>query len=287
MLRLIREEFTKEYRGVVIDDRALYEETRGYVEAIAPELAERVEFYDREEEGIPIFEKFHIHEQLVKALDRKVWLPSGGSLVIERTEALTVIDVNTGKNVGKTNLEETVFRNNLEAAEEIARQLRLRDIGGIIVIDFVDMEIKAQPGRDHAVFRDALARDKTRTQAFEMSELGLVEMTRKRISEGLVESFSETCPRATAAASSSTRRCFGRWTSKYERAVPGRVLRGFRAMYAVIRTGGKQYRVEKGERLEVELVGADEGAELELTPLLVVDGDTVLATPQGALRAPR
>jgi ribonuclease E len=193
VLRLIREEFTKEYRGVVIDDRALYEETRGYVEAIAPELADRIEYYDREAEGIPIFERFHIHEQLVKALDRKVWLPSGGSLVIERTEALTVIDVNTGKNVGKTNLEETVFRNNLEAAEEIARQLRLRDIGGIIVIDFVDMEIKANRDETMRVFRDALARDKTRTQAFEMSELGLVEMTRKRISEGLVESFSETC----------------------------------------------------------------------------------------------
>jgi ribonuclease E len=194
VLRLIREEFTKEYRGIVIDDRALYEETRAYVEAIAPELAERVEYYDVEEEGLPLFERFHITEQLLKALDRKVWLPSGGSLVIERTEALTVIDVNTGKNVGRTNLEETVFRNNLEAAEEVARQLRLRDIGGIIVIDFIDMEIRSNREEVMRVFRDALARDKTRTQAFEMSELGLVEMTRKRISEGLVEAFSETCP---------------------------------------------------------------------------------------------
>src|SRR6185369_9789777 len=101
----------------------LYEETKAYVEAIAPELAERVEFYDTEEEGLPIFERFHVSEQLLKALDRKVWLPSGGSLIIERTEALTVIDVNTGKNVGKSNLEETVFRNNLEAADAIAREL--------------------------------------------------------------------------------------------------------------------------------------------------------------------
>jgi ribonuclease E len=194
VLRLIREEFTKEYRGIVIDDRTLYEETRSYVEAMAPELLERVEQYDAEAEGLPIFERFHITEQLLKALDRKVWLPSGGSLIIERTEALTVIDVNTGKNVGRSNLEETVFRNNLEAAEEIARQLRLRDIGGIIVIDFVDMEIRANREEVMRVFRDALARDKTRTQAFEMSELGLVEMTRKRISEGLVESFSSTCP---------------------------------------------------------------------------------------------
>jgi ribonuclease E len=193
VLRRIREEFTKEYRGIVIDDRVLYEEIRSYVEAITPELADRIEYYDAEEEGLPIFERFHISEQLLKALDRKVWLPSGGSLIIERTEALTVIDVNTGKNVGKSNLEETVFRNNLEAAEEVARQLRLRDIGGIIVIDFVDMEIKSNRDEVMRVFREALARDKTRTQAFEMSELGLVEMTRKRISEGLVESFSETC----------------------------------------------------------------------------------------------
>jgi ribonuclease E len=123
-----------------------------------------------------------------------VWLPSGGSLIIERTEALTVIDVNTGKNVGVSNLEETVYRNNLEAADEIARQLRLRDIGGIIVIDFIDMEIVANRNDVVRAFRDALARDKTRTQVFDISELGLVEMTRKRISEGLVESLSKTCP---------------------------------------------------------------------------------------------
>jgi ribonuclease E len=193
VLRLLREEFTKEYRGVAIDDRALYEEVRSYVEAVAPELADRVEFYDTEAEGLPMFERFHVQEQLLKALDRKVWLPSGGSLIIERTEALTVIDVNTGKNVGRSNLEETVFRNNLEAAEEVARQLRLRDIGGIIVIDFIDMEIKANREEVMRAFRAALARDKTRTQVFEISELGLVEMTRKRISEGLLESVSTTC----------------------------------------------------------------------------------------------
>jgi ribonuclease E len=193
-IRLIREEFTKEYRGVVIDDLALYEEVRGYIEGIAPELAERVEYYDPVAENLPVFEKFHVHEQLHKALDRKVWLPSGGSLVIERTEALTVIDVNTGKNVGTSNLEETVFRNNLEAAEAVARELRLRDIGGIIVIDFIDMESRANREAVEVAFRNALARDKTRTQVFPISELGLVEMTRKRVSEGLVEAFSTTCP---------------------------------------------------------------------------------------------
>ncbi|HEY3241554.1 MAG TPA: Rne/Rng family ribonuclease, partial [Acidimicrobiia bacterium] len=183
-IRVIREEFNKEYRGVVIDDPALYEEVLRYVEAITPELADRVELYD---EDLPIFERYHVHEQLHKALDRKVWLPSGGSIIIERTEALTVIDVNTAKNVGRSNLEETVFNNNLEAADEVARQLRLRDIGGIIVIDFIDMEIRKNREEVVRKFKEALARDKTRTQVFEISELGLVEMTRKRISEGLVE----------------------------------------------------------------------------------------------------
>jgi len=190
-IRVIREEFNKEYRGVVIDDRDLYEEVLHYVEAITPELADRVELYD---EDLPIFERFHVHEQLHKALERKVWLPSGGSIIIERTEALTVIDVNTAKNVGRSNLEDTVFVNNLEAAEEVARQLRLRDIGGIIVIDFIDMEIRKNREEVVRKFKEALARDKTRTQVFEISELGLVEMTRKRISEGLVEAFSTTCP---------------------------------------------------------------------------------------------
>ena len=142
-MRVIREEFNSDYRGVVIDDRRLYEEVREYVAAFNPELADRVEYYDAEAEGLALFERHHVHEQVHKALDRKVWLPSGGSLIIEHTEALSVIDVNTGKNVGTSNLEETVFSNNLEAAEEIAKQLRLRDIGGIIVIDFIDMEVKA------------------------------------------------------------------------------------------------------------------------------------------------
>jgi ribonuclease E len=193
-VRVIREEFNRDYRGVVIDDPKLFAEVKEYVTDISPELAERVELVDPAEEPLPLFERFRVHEQVHKALDRKVWLPSGGSIIIERTEALTVIDVNTGKNVGTSNLEETVFRNNLEAAEEIARQLRLRDIGGIIVIDFIDMEVPANRAEVMRVFREALARDKTRTQVFDISELGLVEMTRKRVSEGLVESYSETCP---------------------------------------------------------------------------------------------
>ncbi|MBM3827676.1 MAG: Rne/Rng family ribonuclease [Actinobacteria bacterium] len=192
-VRVIREEFNNDYRGVVIDDRQLFEDVRDYVQAFNPELADRVEYYDTSTEGLPIFEKHHVHEQIHKALDRKVWLPSGGSLIIEHTEALTVIDVNTGRNVGTSNLEATVFQNNLEAAEEVAHQLRLRDIGGIIVIDFIDMEIKENRRKVLEAFRTALARDKTRTQVFDISELGLVEMTRKRIGEGLLTSFAEQC----------------------------------------------------------------------------------------------
>ncbi|MGA0993975.1 MAG: Rne/Rng family ribonuclease [Ilumatobacteraceae bacterium] len=193
-VRVIREEFNPDYRGVVIDDERLYREVRDYVAAFNPELADRIEYYDTASEGISLFERHHVHEQVHKALDRKVWLPSGGSLIIEHTEALTVIDVNTGKNVGKNNLEDTVFANNMEAAEEIAKQLRLRDIGGIIVIDFIDMEVKGNRAKVVDSFRSALSRDKTRTQVFDISELGLVEMTRKRIGEGLLTEFSERCP---------------------------------------------------------------------------------------------
>ena len=193
-VRVIREEFNDNYRSVVIDDEALFNDVHDYVSSISPALADRIEHYDRSTKPLSIFERHHVHEQVHKALDRKVWLPSGGSLIIEHTEALTVIDVNTGKNVGSKSLEETVYRNNLEAAVEIAKQLRLRDIGGIVVIDFIDMEIKGNRDDVVRVFRDALARDKTRTQVFDISELGLVEMTRKRIGEGLLESFAGQCP---------------------------------------------------------------------------------------------
>jgi ribonuclease E len=192
-VRVIREEFNANYRQIIIDDKALFDDVREYVGAISPALVDRVQYYDPKAEGLALFEHTHIHEQVHKALDRKVWLPSGGSLIIEHTEALTVIDVNTGKNVGSTSLEATVLQNNLEAAAEVAHQLRLRDIGGIIVIDFIDMEIKENRTKVVSAFKQALARDKTRTQVFDISELGLVEMTRKRIGEGLLTSYADQC----------------------------------------------------------------------------------------------
>ena len=192
-LRVIREEFTTDYRSVLIDDSDLYGSVAKYVEGVAPALAERVSFYDPSTENLDLFERYHVYGQLRKAVDRTVWLPSGGSLVIEHTEAMTVIDVNTGRNVGSVSLEQTILGNNLEAAAEIPRQLRLRDIGGIIVIDFVDMESKANRQKVMSALRDALAQSKTHTRVSDISALGLVEMSRKRIGEGLLESLSGTC----------------------------------------------------------------------------------------------
>ena len=191
LLRVLREHYTPEFRRLMIDDPESYEAVIEYLKEIDSDLIRTVQLY---EDTLPLFERFHVEDQLRKALDRKVWLPSGGHLVIDRTEALTVIDVNTGKFVGSSSLEETVLQNNLEAAEEIGRQLRLRDIGGIIVIDFIDMETETNQLALLRRLRETLAKDKTRTQVFDVSNLGLVEMTRKNVSEGLLETFSDICP---------------------------------------------------------------------------------------------
>jgi ribonuclease E len=190
-LRVIRDLFNREVVRCIVDNRELESKLRSYIRVTTPDLDHRLELH---EGPLPIFEEFRVLEQIRKSLDRKVWLPSGGHIVIDRTEAMTVIDVNTGKFVGKSTLEETVFRTNKEAASEVARQLRLRDIGGIIVIDFIDME--DQKNRDELIkaFRGELDHDRTRTQVFDISQLGLVQMTRKNVSQGIVEAFSDPCP---------------------------------------------------------------------------------------------
>jgi ribonuclease E len=190
LIKVIREHFTADFRKLLIDNARAYETVIGYLQGTAPDLVSKVQHYT---DSVPLFERYHVDDQIKKALDRKVYLPSGGHLVIDRTEALTVIDVNTGKFVGSSNLEETVLQNNLEAAEEIGRQLRLRDIGGIIVIDFIDMETTENQKAVLRRLKEALAKDKTRTQVFEVSHLGLVEMTRKNVSAGLLEQFSSKC----------------------------------------------------------------------------------------------
>ncbi len=192
-LKVVRDLFTEDFSKLVIEGDDAWDTVRGYVEQVAPDLAERVEKYQRNGAG-DVFATYRVEEQISKGLDRKVWLPSGGSLIIDRTEAMTVVDVNTGKFTGSGgNLEETVTKNNLEAAEEIVRQLRLRDIGGIIVVDFIDMVLESN--RDLVVRRlvECLGRDRTRHQVAEVTSLGLVQMTRKRIGTGLLEAFSENC----------------------------------------------------------------------------------------------
>ncbi|MEX2457680.1 MAG: Rne/Rng family ribonuclease [Actinomycetota bacterium] len=191
-VRVVRDVFTEgEFEEVVTDSKPVYEKVTDYLRSVAPELLDKVRLH---EGPLPVMEEFHVAEQIRKALERKVWLESGGYVIIDRTEAMTVIDVNTGKHVGKTNLEETVTQTNIEAAEEIARQLRLRDIGGMIIVDFIDMLLERNRGKVIRAMKSALAKDRTRSQVFDISPLGLLEITRKKVSAGLVESFSETCP---------------------------------------------------------------------------------------------
>jgi ribonuclease E len=196
-VRIVRDLFTEDFASLVIDGNGAGEDAFDTVEAylkhVAPHVVDRIERWDRAGKG-DLFENFRVHEQVAKALERKVFLPSGGSLIIDRTEAMTVIDVNTGKFTGTSgNLEATVTSNNLEAAEEIVRQLRLRDIGGIIVIDFIDMVLPAN--RELLLRRlvECLGRDRTRHQVAEVTSLGLVQMTRTKIGTGLAEAFTVPC----------------------------------------------------------------------------------------------
>ncbi|ERK70334.1 S1 RNA binding domain protein, partial [Leifsonia aquatica ATCC 14665] len=191
LIKIIRDVFNEDFQKLVIAGDEARQTIENYLRQVAPDLLDRVEAYTGERDA---FDEHRITEQIEKALERKVWLPSGGSLVIDRTEAMTVVDVNTGKFVGSGgNLEETVTKNNLEAAEEIVRQLRLRDIGGIIVVDFIDMVLETN--RDLVLRRliECLSRDRTKHQVAEVTSLGLVQMTRKKLGLGLLETFSEAC----------------------------------------------------------------------------------------------
>ncbi len=191
LIKIVRDVFNEDFAKMAISGDDAQSTIAAYLQQVAPDLVDRIERYEGNRD---LFDEYRISEQISKALDRKVWLPSGGSLVIDRTEAMTVIDVNTGKFVGSGgNLEETVTKNNLEAAEEIVRQLRLRDIGGIIVVDFIDMVLESN--RDLVLRRmvECLSRDRTKHQVAEVTSLGLIQMTRKKLGLGLLESFSESC----------------------------------------------------------------------------------------------
>src|SRR5215467_2403465 len=190
-IRVVRDIFNEDFSKLVVSGDQGWDLVDEYVRYVAPHLADRLEHWQDDTDA---FAHYRIDEHLAKALERKVWLPSGGSLVIDNTEAMTVIDVNIGKFTGQNgNLEETVTRNNLEAAEEIVRQLRLRDVGGIIVIDFIDMVLESNRELVLRRLLECLARDRTKHQVAEVTSLGLVQMTRKRVGSGLLEAFSEQC----------------------------------------------------------------------------------------------
>ncbi len=191
VLRCMRDMLSEDVDEIVLDSRDDYDRTKSFVAEFLPEISGRVQLYDDME---PVFDRYGVEQQIERATDPKVWLKSGGYLVIDQGEALTMIDVNTGRYVGKRSQEETVYRTNLEAAVEIVSQLRLRNIGGIIIIDFIDME---EPNNRRLVMQtleEALSRDKARSTILRISELGLVEMTRKRTRENLERLLSSPCP---------------------------------------------------------------------------------------------
>jgi ribonuclease G len=213
--RVVRDLFSPEVDEFIVDDVEVHDRVLGYVRALVPALEERVKFYG---ERTAIFEKFGIEKDIDKALRRRVWLKSGGYIVIDHTEALVSIDVNTGKYVGKRDFEQTVLKINLEAATEVVRQIRLRDLGGIIIIDFIDMEVPEHREQVEKALKRALADDKARTNVLQISELGLVEMTRKRVRQDLRALLSVSCPT-----------CRGSGVTKSDETLAAEVFRAIRA----------------------------------------------------------
>jgi Rne/Rng family ribonuclease len=191
-VRVVRDTVTREFKSVLVDNKTEYGRIKEYLRRTAPELKDRVQHYTDKK---PLFTRYGVDKGIEAALRRKVGLPSGGHIVVDEAEALTAVDVNTGSYTGKKSLEDTVLKTNLEAAVEVVRQLRLRDIGGIIVIDFIDMENEDNRAKVLEILEKELERDRTKTQVVTLSELGLVEMTRKNVTEGLADTLGKTCPR--------------------------------------------------------------------------------------------
>ncbi|MFI8080340.1 ribonuclease E/G [Kitasatospora sp. NPDC086009] len=277
-VRVVRDIFNEDFTKVIVSGTEAWNTIHDYVSNVAPDLAERLQRWTSE---VDVFATYRIDEQLMKALDRKVWLPSGGSLVIDRTEAMVVIDVNTGKFVGQGgNLEETVTRNNIEAAEEIVRQLRLRDLGGIIVIDFIDMVLESN--RDLVLRRllECLGRDRTKHQVAEVTSLGLVQMTRKRVGQGLLESFSEPCVH-----------CNGRGVIVHMEQPSSHVHTGGGHAVAAgepASGGGKRRRRGKGGGAQDEaqtVVEADIEADIEAPEHEEVEGQLAIDVPVAEVEA--
>ncbi len=191
LLRTVRDLFTPDVDQLIIDSKSEHERLQKFVNAFMPDFGGRIELYEGRE---PIFDGYGIEAEINRALERKVQLRSGGTLIIDQGEALTAIDVNTGKYVGKRSLEETITKTNLEACKEVADQLRLRNLGGMIIVDFIDMDKGANREKVMRAFEEALKHDKAKANVTKISELGLVEMTRKRTRESLGRALTEGCP---------------------------------------------------------------------------------------------
>jgi ribonuclease G len=247
--RIVRDLFTRDIRKLTIDSEAEYSKIVSFCRSFDPELKRRVRLYRGRR---PLFEKLNLEQEIEKLLRRKVWLKSGGYILIEQTEAFGVIDVNTGKFTGKTSLEETVFKTNVEAAGEIARQVRLRDMGGIIVIDFIDMESPRRRAEVLRVLTEAVRNDRSKPAIFEVTELGLVEMTRKRARQNLMSTLSETCPY-----------CEGAGRTKSATTVSLEVLYRLESLFASTRE--KSVVVEVHPRVAERLQSTDKDALDEIT----------------------
>jgi len=236
VMRAVRDLFTDDIDRFIIDNKVVYDDVQKFLDRILPQLKPALQLYENDD---PIFEYYGIELEINKALDRKVWLKSGGYIVIDQTEALTAIDVNTGRFVGKRNFEETILKTNIEAVREIVYQIRLRNIGGLIIIDFIDMESRENQEKVFAALEKTLRADKTKSTILKISELGLVEMTRKRVRENLTRTLCESCPY-----------CEGRGFIKSKTSI----------CYEIFRELGKEARKQDGR--EIVLYVHPEIAEL-------------------------
>ena len=255
---LVRDLFSTKVDSLTIDSKPVFTEVTEYLKTVAPELIDRVKLY---EERIPLFDSVGVEEEIRETFKRRCDLPSGGYLIIEPTEALVSIDVNSGRYTGKKDPEKTVLKTNLEAAAEIARQLRLRDVGGIIVADFIDMETKSSREKVLQELRTHLGRDRARTKAFAVSDLGLIEMTRQRVRQSHYQSMTEPCPTCTGTGRVFTPETIVR---RMERSVRRMVVEGRRdnllvklhpdvAMYVLEQERELVQRLQKAAAFSLEL----------------------------------
>lgn len=274
-LRIVRDLAGHDTKRIVADDKNVYESINSFVDRFVADPKPKIELYEK---NLPIFESMDLESQIHANLERKVWLKSGGSLVIDKSEALTSIDVNTGRFVGRRDLEETVLKTNLEAVAEVVHQLRFRNLGGLIIIDLIDMESAANRNKVYRSLQDALRADKSRTNILKISELGLVEMTRKRTRENLVQTLCEPCSY-----------CEGRSYVLSSESVGFRVLREIRKHLPKLRgrpiavavsphvaeellTGSKQALANLSEEIGVDIeVRARPGMHQERFELTVLD----------------